>query len=55
MRARIFALDAHLDYEQILSELMKSLAMLRYLIPLESEWDDYSSVLPSHDTNPEQE
>jgi len=55
MRARIFALDAHLDYEQILSELMKSLAMLRYLIPPENEWDDYSTELPSQDASPEQE
>jgi outer membrane protein TolC len=55
MRARIFVLDARLDYEQILAELMKSLAMLRYLIPPESEWDDYSSTLPSREANPEQE
>jgi outer membrane protein TolC len=55
MRARIFALDAHLDYEQILSELMKSLAMLRYLIPPQGEWDDYSTEVPSLDANTEQE
>lgn len=46
MRARIFSLDARLDYEQILSELMKSLASLRYLIPPEGEWVDFSQAVP---------
>lgn len=55
MRARIFSLDARLDYEQILSELTKSLASLRYLIPPEGEWTDFSQALPPPASDPAKE
>lgn len=53
MRARIFDLDARLDYELVVSEQLKSLAMLRYLIPPREDWSGYDST-SSHTQNPSQ-